>query len=69
MLIIKTEEDRERCTSSYGNHTIVLTMEEVVAFCVTANNAEVGAAIPIVGIPLISLMLSTAILFRMGSRR
>ena len=27
MLIIKTEEDRER----YGNHTIELTMEEVVA--------------------------------------
>ena len=22
MLIIKTEEDRERCTSCYGNHTI-----------------------------------------------
>lgn len=64
MLIIKTEEDRERCTSSYGNHTIVLTMEEVVALF-----AEVGAAIPIVGIPLIFLMLSTAILFRMGSRR
>ena len=31
MLIIKTEEDRERCTSCYGNHTIELTMEEVVA--------------------------------------
>lgn len=30
MLIIKTEEDRERCTSCYGNHTIELTMEEVV---------------------------------------
>ena len=30
MLIIKTEEDRERCTC-YGNHTIELTMEEVVA--------------------------------------
>ena len=26
MLIIKTEEDRERCTSCYGNHTIELTM-------------------------------------------
>lgn len=31
MLIIKTEEDRERCTSCYGNRTIELTMEEVVA--------------------------------------
>lgn len=31
MLIIKTEEDRERCTSCYGNCTIELTMEEVVA--------------------------------------
>ncbi|BDE86960.1 hypothetical protein CE91St42_14180 [Oscillospiraceae bacterium] len=31
MLIIKTEEDRERCTSCYGNRTIELTMEELVA--------------------------------------
>lgn len=31
MLIIKTEEERERCTSCYGNLTIELTMEEVVA--------------------------------------
>ena len=31
MLIIKTEEDRERCTSCYGNRTIVLSMEEVLA--------------------------------------
>ena len=31
MLIIKTEEDRERCISSYGNRIITLTMEEVVA--------------------------------------
>ena len=31
MLIIKTEEDRERCTSSYGNRVISLTMEEIVA--------------------------------------
>lgn len=31
MLIIKTEEDRERCTSCYGNKIIELTMEEVVA--------------------------------------
>ena len=32
MLIIKTEEDRERCTSCYGNRTIELTMEEVVFY-------------------------------------
>lgn len=31
MLVIKTEEDRERCTSCYGNININLTMEEVVA--------------------------------------
>ena len=31
MLVIKTEEDRERCTSCYGNRTIVLSMEEVLA--------------------------------------
>ena len=31
MLIIKTEADREHCTSCYGNRTIELTMEEVVA--------------------------------------
>lgn len=31
MLIIKTKEDREHCTSSYGNRIITLTMEEVVA--------------------------------------
>ncbi len=31
MLIIKTEEDRERCTSCHGNRTIVLSMEEVLA--------------------------------------
>lgn len=31
MLVIKTEEDRERCTSCYGNINIDLTMEEVVA--------------------------------------
>ena len=42
---------------------------EIGSICVTANNAEIGAAIPIAGIPLIFLMLSTAILFRMGSRR
>ena len=30
MLIIKTEEDRERCTSCHGNRTI-LSMEEVLA--------------------------------------
>lgn len=28
MLIIKTEEDRERCTSCYGNHTIELTLDD-----------------------------------------
>ncbi len=37
MLIIKTEEDRERCTSCYGNHTIELTMEEVVALFMGAT--------------------------------
>jgi hypothetical protein len=31
MLVIKTEEDRKRCTSCYGNININLTMEEVVA--------------------------------------
>ena len=31
MLIIKTAEDRERCTSCYGNIIVELTMEEVVA--------------------------------------
>ena len=31
MLIIKTSEDRERCTSCYGNIIVELTMEEVVA--------------------------------------
>ena len=39
MLIIKTEEDRERCTSCYGNHTIELTMEEVVALFAGATLA------------------------------
>ena len=28
MLIIKTEEDRERCTSCYGNRTIELTIPD-----------------------------------------
>lgn len=37
MLIIKTEEDRERCTSCYGNCTIELTMEEVVALFMGAT--------------------------------
>lgn len=31
MLVIKTEEDRERCTSCYDNRIIELTMEEVIA--------------------------------------
>lgn len=31
MLIIKTAEDRERCTSCYGNIIVELTMEEIVA--------------------------------------
>ena len=37
MLIIKTEEDRERCTSCYGNLTIELTMEDVVALSAGAT--------------------------------
>lgn len=37
MLIIKTEGDRERCTSCYGNYTIELTMEEVVALFMGAT--------------------------------
>lgn len=34
MLIIKTEEDRERCTSCYGNRTIELTIRQnIIAKC------------------------------------
>lgn len=31
MLIINTENDRQACTSPWGNHEVQLTMEEVVA--------------------------------------
>ena len=31
MLIIKNDTDKERCMSYYGNHTFVLTKEEVLA--------------------------------------
>ena len=30
MLIIKTAEDRERCTSCYGNIIVELTMEDAL---------------------------------------
>ncbi len=51
MLIIKTEEDRERC---YGNRTIELTMEEVVALFAGAtlgdpNFSEYGVFIRLEG--------------------
>ena len=78
MLIIKTEEDRERCTSCYGNHTIELTMEEALwqksnpkpcSTCVTANAAAIGATIPIAGTPQIFLMLSIAEPFQMDMRK
>lgn len=31
MLIIKNEDDREACTSPWGNHTVYLTREEIMA--------------------------------------
>ena len=31
MLIIENDTDKERCMSYYGNHTFVLTKEEVLA--------------------------------------
>ena len=31
MLIIENDTDKERCMSPYGNHTFVLTKEEVLA--------------------------------------
>lgn len=31
MLIIKNDTDKKRCISPYGNHTFVLTKEEVLA--------------------------------------
>lgn len=34
MLIIRTEEDREVCTSVWGNRTISLTREEIMALLI-----------------------------------
>ena len=31
MLIIENDADKKRCMSPYGNHTFVLTKEEVLA--------------------------------------
>ena len=31
MLIIENDTDKERCMSYYGNHTFVLTKDEVLA--------------------------------------
>ena len=31
MLIIENDTDKKRCMSPYGNHTFVLTREEVLA--------------------------------------
>lgn len=31
MLIIKNDTDKKKCVSPYGNHTFVLTKEEVLA--------------------------------------
>ena len=31
MLIIENDADKKRCTSPYGNHTFILTKDEVLA--------------------------------------
>lgn len=31
MIIIKNEDDRQRCTSCWGNHTFELSLEDIVA--------------------------------------
>lgn len=49
MLIIKTEADREHCTSCYGNRTIELTMEEVGATLGDPNFDEYGTFIRLEG--------------------